>query len=77
MVLTAAIFFLAGGLNLLLAKWLDAAFFLAGGFVFLKGREMERWPRAVRYLFIVALAALAAAMFLKLFLDLKAGGTPR
>jgi hypothetical protein len=70
--LTAVIFFVAGGFNLLLGEWLSATFFLVGGFIFLKGREINRWPKTARYLVTIALAALAVAMFVKLILDLKA-----
>ena len=66
MLLTAVLFILTGGLNLLAGEWLSAAFFLAGGFVFFKGKEIERWPKAARALVIVVLAALAVAMFVRL-----------
>jgi hypothetical protein len=72
--LTAICLFAVGGFDLLLGEWLSAAFFVAGGFVFLKGREIERWPKAARYLITFALAALAVAMFVKLILQLKARG---
>jgi hypothetical protein len=72
LLLTAVIFFVTGGFNLLLGEWLRAAFFLAGGFVFLKSREIDRWPKAARYLVIVVFAALSVAMFVRLIFDAKA-----
>jgi predicted small integral membrane protein len=72
--LTAVCLFAVGGVNLLLGEWLTTAFYLVGGFAFLKGREIERWPKAARYLFTIALAALAVAMFVKLIFQLKARG---
>jgi hypothetical protein len=70
--LTAITMFLAGGFNLLLGEWLSATFFITGGFIFLKGREIERLPKAARYLVTLALALLAVAMFVKLIFQLKA-----
>jgi ABC-type nitrate/sulfonate/bicarbonate transport system permease component len=61
-----------GGFNLLLGEWLRAAFFLGVGFVFLKGREIDRWPKAARYLIIVVVVALSVAMFVRLIFDAKA-----
>ena len=72
--LTSVIFILTGGLNLLLGEWLSAAFFLAGGFVFYKNREVDRWPKAARALVIVVLAALAVAMFVRLIQRFKVVG---
>jgi hypothetical protein len=72
--LASVIFILAGGLNLLSGEWLSAAFFLAGGFVFFKGREIERWPKAARALLIIVLAALAVAMFVTLTFKMKGRG---
>jgi hypothetical protein len=74
LLMTSILFILAGGLNLLIGEWLSAAFFLAGGFVFLKGREIDRWPKAARVLVIVALALLAVAMFIRLIQRFKAFG---
>jgi hypothetical protein len=72
--LTSVIFILTGGLNLVLGEWLSAAFFLTGGFVFFKGKEIERWPKAARALVIILLAALAVAMFVKMALKMKGRG---
>ena len=71
MLLAAVLFILTGGVNLLLGEWLSGAFFLAGGFVFLKGKEIDRWPKAARVLLVIALAALAVAMFLRLIVKFK------
>lgn len=72
MLLAAATFFLLCGFNLYLGKWLYAAFHFMAGFLVLKGKAIERWPRAARYLLIIAYAAVAVAMFFQLIFDVKA-----
>lgn len=69
---TAGAFLVAAVAHLLLTHWLDAAFFLAGGAIFLFGRRIERMPRAVRYLIVVAFGALAVAMFVELIIRARA-----
>jgi hypothetical protein len=54
--------------NLLLGDWLGAAYIFAAGFVFVVGRRIDRWPRPARYLVVLLLAALSAAMFVRLIL---------
>ena len=71
--LMAACFFLLGVVNLLNREWPGAAFFLAGGVIVLKGREIDRWPKAARYLVVLAVAALAVATLVRIVLKLKAG----
>jgi peptidoglycan/LPS O-acetylase OafA/YrhL len=71
LLLTVAVFALTGGLNLLSGEWLSAAFFLAGAFVFFKGKELDRWPKAARVILIIAFAALAVAMFVSLIQKAK------
>ena len=58
--------------ELLRGRWLGAAFFLATGLLFLKGREADDWPKAVRYPLVVLYAALAVAMFVQLIQESKA-----
>jgi hypothetical protein len=65
-------FLLLGAVNLLNRDWLSAALFLLGGLTVLKGREIDRWPRAPRYLFVLAVAALAVALFVRIVLRLRA-----
>lgn len=67
-------FFLLGAINLLERDWLAGALFLSGGLVVLKGRELERGPKAVRYLVVLAVAALAVAMLVRVVLRIRAGG---
>ena len=64
-------FAVAFAVNLVRGRWLTAAFFVAVGFVTLKGRELDRWPKAALYLFILIYAALAVAMLVQLIQDLK------
>ena len=71
--LMAVIFFLLGALNLLNREWALAGVFILGGLVNLKGREIDRWPKAARYLLFILLAALAVAAFVRIILKLKAG----
>ena len=66
-------FLLLGAVNLLNRDWLSAALFLLGGIVILKGRELDRWPKAPRYLFVLAVAALAVAVLIRIVLRLRAG----
>ena len=61
-------------LNLLRGKWVAAAFFLATALLFLKGREADAWPKAVRYPLVILYAALAVVMFVTLIQDFKALG---
>jgi hypothetical protein len=74
MLAAAAILLLAGVVELVLARWLIAAFDLCVGLFFWKGRAIERWPRVARILFIICLAALGVAMVVKLTLDMKGSG---
>lgn len=74
LLLASVTFILTGGLNLLLGKWLSAAFFFAGGFFFYKGKEIDRWPKAVRALVIIALAALGVAMVVNFIVEIKGRG---
>ena len=69
--LALAGFALSFAFNLLRGRWLTAAFFLAVGVVFLKGREIDGWPKAARALVILVYAALAVGMFFQLISDLK------
>lgn len=69
----AVIFLLLGGINLLNREWVAAALFVLSGLVVLKGREVEGWPKAARYLVLLVLAALAVATFVRIILRLKAG----
>ena len=71
--LMAGCFFLLGALNLLNRAWLEGALFISGGLVVLKGREIERWPKAARSLVVVVVAGLAGAVFVRLVLKLAAG----
>ncbi|HJQ33641.1 MAG TPA: hypothetical protein VJ866_15765 [Pyrinomonadaceae bacterium] len=71
MFISSGLFIFAGGVELLLGEWLSAAFYLACGFVFFKGRDLERWPKAARVLVIIVLAALAVAMFVSLIQKAK------
>ena len=71
--LMAGCFFLLGAVNLLNRAWLEGALFISGGLVVLKGREIERWPKAARSLVVVAVAGLAVAVFVRLVLKLAAG----
>jgi hypothetical protein len=57
--------------HLLRGRWVSAAFFLAVGFLFLKGDEIDRWPKAARYLLILVYAALAVGMLVNLIFDIK------
>jgi uncharacterized membrane protein YjjP (DUF1212 family) len=70
-VLGAVGFSLAFIIHLLQGRWVTAAFFVAVGFLFLKGREIDRWPKAARYLLIAVYAALAVGTFVTLTLDIK------
>jgi hypothetical protein len=70
----AGCFFLLGAINLLNRARLEGALFISGGLVVLKGREIDRWPRAARYLVIIVVAGLAVAVFVRLVLKLAAGG---
>lgn len=72
--LMAGCFFLLGVINLLNRDWPAGALFLSAGLVVLKGREMDRWPRAARYLITCAVGALAVAVCVRLVLKLAAGG---
>jgi hypothetical protein len=72
--LMAGCFFLLGVINLLNRAWLEGALFISGGLVVLKGREIDRWPRAARHLVIVVVGALAVAVCVRLVLKLAAGG---
>ena len=67
-------FAVAFAVNLLRGRWLTAAFFLAVGFVFVKGREIDGWPKAGRYLFILVYAALAVWMLVELIQELRGLG---
>jgi hypothetical protein len=71
--LMAGCFFLLGAMNLLSRDWLGASLFLAGGVVVLKGREIDRWPKAARYLVVLAVGALAVAALVRIILKLRAG----
>ena len=71
-VLAGAGFSLAFVVNLLRGRWVTAAFFLAVGFLFLKGDEIDRWPKTARYLLILVYAALGVGMLLNLVFDIKA-----
>lgn len=71
MLLTAVAFIFLCGLNLYLGKWLYATFNLMVAFFFLKGNAIERWPRAARYLLIVAYAVVTVALFVSLVSDMK------
>ena len=73
-ILTAVIFALNGGIYLFSGEWVSAAFFLAVGFFFYKGKEVERWPKAARVVAVVALAALGVAMLVRLVQRLKGLG---
>ena len=65
-------FALLFGLHLLRGRWVTAAFFLAVAALFLKGREIDGWPKAARVLVVLVYAALAVGMFFQLIADLKA-----
>jgi hypothetical protein len=71
-VLAVVGFSLAFVINLLRGRWVTAAFFVAVGLLFLKGRAIDRWPKPARYLLIAVYAALAVGTFVTLILDLKA-----
>ena len=71
--LMGVLFFLLAGANLLNRDWLIGALFLLGGFAFLKGREIDRWPKAARYLIVIAAVALAVAVLVRIVLRIKAG----
>jgi Na+/phosphate symporter len=73
LLITSGLFILAGGVDLLRGEWLSAAFFLAGGFVFFRGKELERWPKAARVIIIIAFAALSVAMLISLIQKAKRG----
>jgi hypothetical protein len=60
--------------QLLRGRWLTAAFFLAVGILFLKGRKIDGWPKPVRVVLIIVYAALAAAMFVQLIQEFGAHG---
>jgi len=66
LLVTSGLFIFACGVELLLGEWLSAAFYLACGFFFFKGREIDRWPKLARVLVIIALAALGVAMVVSL-----------
>jgi len=72
--LMAGCFLLLGVINLLGRDWLEAALFLSAALVVFKGGEIERWPKAARYLVTLAVAALALAVLVRLILRLKAAG---
>ena len=74
LLITSGFFILAGGVELLLGEWLSAAFYLACGFVFFKGKELERWPKAARVIIIIALMALGVAMVVSLIQKAKGLG---
>ncbi|HEX8558622.1 MAG TPA: hypothetical protein VF668_10985 [Pyrinomonadaceae bacterium] len=53
--------------NLLLGRWVTAAFFAASALFSLKGREIEGWPRPRRYAAVAAYLALGAAMLFEAY----------
>ena len=58
-------------IHLLRGRWVTAAFFVATVFLFLRGRDIDRWPKPRRYLAIAVYAALAVAMLVELLWQLK------
>lgn len=64
-------FALPFAMYLLQGKWLMAAFFLATGFLVMKGRKIDGWPKAAQYVLIFLYAALWVATFAQLLRDFK------
>jgi hypothetical protein len=60
--------------DLLSGEWVGAAFFLVYSFFFLKHKDIDRWPKAARALFIIVFVALCVAMFVRLIQRAKALG---
>ena len=59
-------------IHLLRGRWVTAAFFVATGLLFLLGREVDRWPKPRRYLFIVVYVALGIAMLAEMLWQVRA-----